>query len=172
MRSFGLLIPFLALLALHPGAKAADKVTPAEREELKSLVYKLWTSWDSLNPAKVASFYSKDPNNVYFDISPLKFKGWNEYAEVAGKSLAGAGGAKWSPNGDDFNVIKSGNLAVTSLTMNVLFTNKNGATSKMQVRDTDVWEKQGNQWLIVHEHVSVPSRGEAVAAPAPPKSNK
>jgi ketosteroid isomerase-like protein len=88
----------------------------------------------------------------------LKFKGWREYAEVAGKSLAGAGGAKWSPNGDDFNVIKSGNLAVTTLTMNLLFTNKNGATSKMQVRSTDVWEKQGGKWLIVHEHVSVPTR--------------
>lgn len=172
MRSVVLFLSLLTLSTLNPGAKAADKVSPQEREELKSLVYKLWTGWDSLDPSKVASFYSKDPNNVYFDISPLKFKGWNEYAEVAGKSLAGAGGAKWSPNGDDFNVIKSGSLAVTTLTMNVLFTNKNGVSSKMQVRDTDVWEKQGSQWLIVHEHVSVPSQGEAVAAPAPPKGNK
>lgn len=48
--------------------------------------------------------------------------------------------------------------------MNLLFTNKNGITSKMQVRDTDVWEKQGGQWMVVHEHVSVPSGGQAVTA--------
>jgi ketosteroid isomerase-like protein len=153
-----LTLPLWGLLALSSTARAADKLSTAQREEFKSLAYKLWTGWDSLDPSKVADFYSKDPNNVYFDISPLKFKGWSEYAEVAGKSLAGAGGAKWSPNGDDFNVIKSGNLAVTTLTMNLLFTNKSGVTTKMQVRDTDVWEKQGNKWLIVHEHVSVPSR--------------
>jgi ketosteroid isomerase-like protein len=153
-----LTLPVVGLLTLSSSAKAVDKLSPAEREEFKSMAYKLWTGWDSLDPSKVASFYSKDPNNVYFDISPLKFKGWGEYAEVAGKSLAGARGAKWSPNGDDFNVLKSGNLAVTTLTMNLLFTDKSGVTTKMQVRDTDVWEKQGGKWLIVHEHVSVPSR--------------
>lgn len=148
----------MSLLALSSTASAADKLSAAEREEFKLMAYRLWTGWDSLDPSKVASFYSKDPNNVYFDISPLKFKGWAEYADVAGKSLAGAQGAKWSPNGDDFNVIKNGNLAVTTLTMNLLFTDKAGVTSKMQVRDTDVWEKQAGKWLIVHEHVSVPSR--------------
>jgi ketosteroid isomerase-like protein len=154
MRYVKLTLLLSSLLAVHSTARAADQLSPAEREQFKSLAYKLWTGWDSLDPSKVADFYSKDPNNVYFDISPLKFKGWSEYAEVAGKSL---GGAKWSPNGDDFNVIKSGDLAVTTLTMNLLFTGKNGATSKMQVRSTDVWEKEGGKWLIVHEHVSVPT---------------
>lgn len=158
MRYILFTLSVVSLLALSSSARAADKLSRAEREEFKSMAYKLWTGWDSLDPSKVASFYSKDPDNVYFDISPLKFKGWAEYAEIAGKSLAGAHGAKWSPNGDDFNVIKSGDLAVTTLTMNLLFTDKAGVTSKMQVRDTDVWEKQGGKWLIVHEHVSVPSR--------------
>ena len=72
--------------------------------------------------------------------------------------MAGARGAKWSPNGDDFKAIKSGNLAVTTMTMNVAFTSKAGATTHMQVRVTDVWEQQGDKWLVVHEHASVPSR--------------
>lgn len=157
MRPIFWILP-IALLMVHPPARGADKLSPAEREEFKSRAYKLWTGWDSLDPSKVAEFYSKDPNNVYFDISPLKFKGWAEYADIAGKNLAGARGAKWSPNGDDFTVIKSGDLAVTTLTMNLLFTGKDGVTAKMHVRDTDVWEKQGGNWLIVHEHVSVPGR--------------
>jgi ketosteroid isomerase-like protein len=170
VRYIVLTLPLWGLLALNSTASAADKLSSTEKEQFKSLAYKLWTGWDSLDPSKVADFYSKDPNNVYFDISPLKFKGWSEYAEVAGKSLAGAGGAKWSPNGDDFSVIKSGDLAVTTLTMNLLFTNKSGVTTKMQVRDTDVWELQGNKWLIVHEHVSVPGGGAAISATAQAKS--
>lgn len=162
MRLITITLCLLSLFALHPFARGADKMSPAERTQFKAMAYRLWTAWDSLDPSKVAEFYSKDPGNVYFDITPLKFTGWKQYAEEAGKNLAGAGGAKWSPNGDDFKVIKSGNLAVTTLTMNLVFTNKNGATSKMQVRDTDVWEKQSGKWLIVHEHVSVPAGSQAL----------
>jgi hypothetical protein len=132
-----LLVPLLIVWFSSGSLAAADKVSPAEREQFKSIVYKLWTGWDSLNPSNMAEFYSKDSNNVYYDISPLKYSGWAQYAEMAGKSLAGAT-AKWSPNGDDFNVIKSGNLVVTTLTMNVQFTPKGGQASTMHVRCTDV----------------------------------
>jgi ketosteroid isomerase-like protein len=154
-----ILLPALILGAFSSLAIAAKPLTGAEREQFKSRVYKLWTAWDSLDPAKVADFYSKDPDNVYFDISPLKFRGWAQYAEVSGQSLAGMSHAKWSPNGDDFQVIREGNLAITTMTFNVLFTSKAGATSRAQVRDTDVWELQGGKWLIIHEHVSVPANG-------------
>lgn len=148
---------FALLLTISPALRATEKISPAEREELKSRAYALWTAWDSFDPSRVAEFYSKDPGNVYYDISPLKFTGWQQYAETAGKNLVGAH-AKWSPNGDDFKAIKSGNLAVTTMTMNLAFTNKAGATTQMQVRVTDVWDKQDGKWLVVHEHASVPSR--------------
>lgn len=157
MRRIVVALALLELCASSSVICAAEKPSSAEREQFKTLAYKLWTAWDSLNPANVADFYSKDPNNVYFDISPLKFKGWAEYAKVAGNSLVGAT-AKWSPNGDDFNLIKSGDLAVTTLTMNLLFTSQDGKSTTMHVRATDVWQKEGNKWLVVHEHVSVPSR--------------
>jgi ketosteroid isomerase-like protein len=168
MRHSVLMFSLLSLSALSSLATAAKPLTGSEREEFKARVYKLWTRWDALDPSKVAEFYSKDPNNVYFDISPLKFQGWAQYAEVAGKSLVEMSAAKWSPNGDDFQVIREGHLAVTTLTFNVVFTNKSGAASRAQVRDTDVWEKQGEKWLIIHEHVSVPQNG--FPAPATRKS--
>jgi len=147
----------LTLGAFSSLAVAAKPLTGAAREQFKARAYALWTAWDSLDPAKVADFYSKDPDNVYFDISPLKFRGWAQYAQVSGQSLAGMSRAKWSPDGDDFQVIRKGNLAVTTMTFNVEFTSKSGGTSHALVRDTDVWELEGGKWLIVHEHVSVPS---------------
>jgi len=129
--------------------RAADKISPAEQQELKSRTYALWTAWDSLDPSRVAEFYSKDPTDIYYDISPLKFRGSQQYADEVGKSLVGAH-AKWSPNGDDFKAIKSGNLAVTTLTMNLAFTSKAGATTQMHVRVTDLCGKNraASGWLF------------------------
>lgn len=152
----------LVLLGVPVCMWAAKPLSSAEFEELKNVVYKMWTAWDSLDPSKVAEFYSKDPGNVYFDVTPLKFQGWNEYADIAGKNLRGMASAKWSPTGD-FKAIKQGNLAVTTLTMNVVFTSKDGVSRQAQVRDTGVWEKQRGKWVMIHQHTSLPS----IPPPAP-----
>lgn len=161
--------PFLlatVILMFGPLAQAAKPPTAAEIEELRTVVYKMWTAWDSLDPSKVAEFYSKDPNNVFFDISPLKFQGWSAYADGAAKALVNMASAKWEPTGD-FKVIKEGNLAVTTLTMNVVFTSKSGTANRSSVRDTGVWEKQGGKWVMLHQHASIPSGG-----PQPPSAQK
>ena len=164
MRSLWM-VPALVLLGA-PAPRAAKPATAAEVEELRKVVYDMWTAWDSVDPAKVAQYYSQDPANVFYDVSPLKFQGWKEYAEIAAKMLAGTASAKWSPTGD-FKVIKEGGLAVTTLTMNVVFTRKDGNAGRAQVRDTGVWEKQGGKWVMLHQHTSIPSAG-----PQPPANQK
>jgi ketosteroid isomerase-like protein len=156
MRVFLFAALFTAILLTTWLVQAAKPPSAAETEELRTVVYKMWTGWDSLDPAKVAEFYSKDPNDVFFDISPLKFQGWSAYADGAAKALVNMASAKWEPTGD-FKVIKEGNLAVTTLTMNVVFTSKNGASNRAAVRDTGVWEKQGGKWIMRHQHTSMVS---------------
>ena len=43
---------------------------------------------------------------------------------------------------------------------------KGGSPIHVVIRHTAIWEKRGNDWLIVHEHVSVPS---SLPAPSPSK---
>ena len=65
--------------------------------------------------------------------------------------------------GEDFRAHVNGKEAWTTATFRADAVTKEGASQSLQGRWTAVWEKRGNDWLIVHEHTSVP-------LPAPSKS--
>jgi len=135
-------------------AVALDKVTTADITQFRGLEDKLWQAWNTrLNPADAAAFYSKNPNNLYFDFAPLKFTGWEEYQRVASKALAGGGHATTHIH-DDFTVIKQGDLVVTAFTFDVEFARGEAKPQTLTARETDVWTKEGGKWVIVHQHMS------------------
>lgn len=118
-------------------------------------VLKAWHTQNSSNPAP---FYSKDPGLKFFDFAPLKFTGWKEYSEGVQKTFFD----NMPPNSselkllDDFQVKRSGNLAVTSATFHFWAKMKDGSKLENDGRVTSVWEKTGDRWLIVHDHWSFP----------------
>jgi ketosteroid isomerase-like protein len=137
-------------------AAALETVTAADVALFRGLEDKLWQAWNTrLNPADAARFYSKKPNNLYFDFTPLKFTGWEEYQRVATTALAGGGHATTHIH-DDFTVIKQGDLVVNAFTFDVEFARPNAAPQTMTARETDVWTKEGGKWVIVHQHMSTP----------------
>jgi ketosteroid isomerase-like protein len=156
----------LASLAAEAAA-ALDTVTAADTKTFHELDVKLWHAWiTKLNPADAAPFYSKKPGNLYFDISPLKFVGWNEYQRVTTQTLAGGGHATVNIH-DDFTVIKQGDLVVTAFTFDLSFAPTPGAPVSVTAgRETDVWAKENGKWLIVHQHMSTPS-GDGAPSPQP-----
>jgi ketosteroid isomerase-like protein len=165
-----LILGGLLLAGASTLAVALDKVSTAEVAQFRGLEDKLWQAWNTrLNPADAAGFYSKNPNNLYFDFAPLKFTGWEEYQRVASKTLAGGGHATTHIH-DDFTVIKRGDLVVTAFTFDVEFARDNATPQTMTARETDVWTKESGKWVIVHQHMST------VVMMAPPagaaKTNK
>jgi ketosteroid isomerase-like protein len=50
----------------------------------------------------------------------------------------------------------AGNTAWATATVDGEMVNKDGSRLKIDARWTSVWEKRGNEWLIVHEHFSMP----------------
>lgn len=145
-----------ATLATTSPAHALEHVTPKEKAFFKNLEVRLWKAWNTrLRPADAAPFYSKNPNNLYFDLAPLKFKGWAQYQRVASKALAGGGHAKTHID-NDFTVIKNGDLVVTAFTFHVAFYGPKGVPHSLAGRETDVWTKHHGRWLIIHQHMSVP----------------
>lgn len=166
----GLLIAS-ALLASGIGIcahAAPPPATAAEVAEFKTLEGKLWEAWNKrLNPADAAPFYSKDPKNLHFDFSPMKFTGWAEYERIASANLGGMGGGHAVTRiNDDFTVIKSAELVVTAFTFHVDFYPKAGGVNGMDARETDVWTKENGKWVIVHQHMSFPSGGSEPPAAA------
>lgn len=119
------------------------------------LLRQYWDAWSTLDPAKAAHFYDKTPTNLYFDLAPLKYNGWEQYKQGVVALLADFQSGKVTLN-DDVVVQRTGNLAWTASTAHMDMVNKDGSKSLMDVRHTAIWKKKGKDWLIVHEHVSAP----------------
>jgi ketosteroid isomerase-like protein len=144
-----------AFLALLTGASLARAQKSNDPGEFKSLIQHYWQAWSTLNPDKAAPMYAKDADAVFFDISPLKYNGWEEYKQGVLKVFASAASASFTPN-DDLKAVRRGNIAWTSNTFHGTVTQKDGKTMELTGRHTAVWEKRGGHWIIVHEHVSAP----------------
>lgn len=130
--------------------------------DLKPMVEKYWSAWQK-GPDVAAPLYAKDANLVFYDLEPLKYVGWTQYkAGVGPNILEKFQSVKFTVN-DDVRTTARGPIAWTSATVNADGVLKASGPIKVTIRHTAVWERRGSQWLIVHEHVSVPS-----ALPAAP----
>ena len=157
-----LLVISATLVAIAPAitGRAAAAI------DLKPMVVKYWAAWEK-GPDAAAPLYAKDPRLVFYDLEPLKYVGWSEYkAGVVPNILAKFDSMKFTVN-DDVQTTAHGNIAWTTATVRGDGALKGGTQVHVTMRHTVIWERRGKDWLIVHEHVSMPS-----ALPAPPASNQ
>jgi len=116
---------------------------------------KVWNGWNSLNPDNTAPFYSRG-QHTFFDVAPLRYSSWDEYSSGVRKEFADYKAAKFIVN-DDLEIHPAGDYAWGTSTVKFDMTRTSGKRELGQFRWTVVWHKQDGQWLIVHEHVSVPA---------------
>ena len=154
-----------AALVLAAAALAQSEKKAAEAPDFKAEIQKVWDAWSTLDPNNAAPFYAKDAGNVYFDVTPMKYTGWAAYAAGVPKAMnfPQYQSAKFTIN-PDFKQHVRGNFAWTTYTFQGELVRKDGGKEPLAGRGTDLWEKRGDVWLIVHEHISAP-----LAAPEPPK---
>jgi ketosteroid isomerase-like protein len=139
----------------------ARPVSPAPAD-LKPQVERYWQAWQS-GPEAAAPLYAKDPDLVFYDLEPLKYVGWTAYeAGVVPNLLSKFASMTFTVN-DDVKTTMRGTIAWTSATVKGDGELKASGPVHVVIRHTAIWEKRGAGWLIVHEHVSVPS-----ALPAAP----
>lgn len=119
----------------------------------KAAMQRVWDAWSTLNPANAAQFYDKQPNDVFFDVAPVKYQGWDAYAK--GAQQLPFSKAKFTVN-NDAQVQSSPQATWGTATVDAQLTGKDGKQQHMTLRWTVVWSRQGSKWLIVHEHVSAP----------------
>ena len=144
------------LLALVLFLVAAPVLAKDDDAEVRAVVDKLAAAWGSLNPDNAAPLYAKDANLVFYDILPLKFVGWNAYAEGVKPHFAQFQSLTITPKGD-LKIERRGSVAWTTGTFDLAVKVKEGGDAMaMEVRQTLILEKQGGGWKIVHEHFSTP----------------
>lgn len=154
----------IALGTLGAAALALSATRPAP-PDLKPQVLKYWQLWEH-GPDAAASLYARDRDLIFYDLEPLKYVGWESYkAGVGPNILAKFDTVAFTVNDDVKTTGAGGDFAWTTATVQGDGVLKGGAPVHVVIRHTAIWRKQGTEWLIVHEHVSVPS-----SLPAPPES--
>ena len=141
--------------------KSATKAKAAGVPD-KALMQTIWDAWTTLDPENAAKYYAKGPGHVFFDITPLKYDGWDAYKNGAAQVLSGFQSLKATIN-DDAQFHRQGNLVWGFATVHHQDVMKDGSKGEGDFRWTPVWQKTGNEWLIVHEHISAPMGGGAPA---------
>lgn len=115
---------------------------------------KAWTT-DTGKPdfETLSTFYAKDNDVVIYDsLPPLEgFTGFDQMTEI----YPGLTRLEVLPNRDlRVKYVADNRVAITAFTSQMSYTFENGKTFKIKARHSDVWEKRGDAWLIVHEHPS------------------
>jgi ketosteroid isomerase-like protein len=146
--------PALARQGEKKDAPAKPAAPPAF--DFRAHLQKLYDAWSDLDPAKAAPFYAKEANHVFFDVAPLKYNGWTQYADGVPKAFAAYSSGKFTL-GNDLRVHLHGNLAWATATWSGELLKKDGTKENAEGRYTVVLRKRGDDWLIVHEHMSVPA---------------
>jgi ketosteroid isomerase-like protein len=142
-------------LTLAVAALFANSLFAQSDAEFKKMVVNYWQTWSAMNPDKSAVMYAKNTDAVFFDVAPMKYTGWQEYADGVKKAFATTASAKFTAD-DDITVSRHGNFAWTTDTFHGVLTGKDGKLSNLNGRHTAIWQKISGKWLIVHDHVSVP----------------
>ncbi|HKU27564.1 MAG TPA: nuclear transport factor 2 family protein [Candidatus Sulfotelmatobacter sp.] len=145
----------LAVVALTTPVSAQSTSGPQTQSPSKQLMRDIWDGWATLDTANVSRFYDKNATDTFFDVTPLKYKGWSAYESGVKSVLAQWQSMKATIN-DDAEVHANGNLYWGTATVHLEITPKQGNPMNLDVRWTALWQKQAKQWLIVHEHVSTP----------------
>ena len=133
--------------------KKAGKKTAGQVPD-RAYLQKIWDGWGTLDPGNVAQFYTKG-EHTFFDIAPLKYNNWEEYEAGVKKVLADYKSATFTLN-DDVQIHPAGPYVWGTATLKSNMTQKSGKRELGNFRWTVIFQKQQDQWLIVHEHVSAP----------------
>jgi ketosteroid isomerase-like protein len=122
----------------------------------KAYLQKIWSGWERLDPAKQGEFYARGPH-LFFDVAPLKYGSWPEYQAGVTKELADYKSATFTVNNDAEIHSCGADCAWTAATVKQDATMKSGKRDLVTFRWTAIFQRRQGQWLIVHEHVSMPA---------------
>lgn len=148
-----LLVAFITSSFFAQGAPQSGAMTTAVPDQ--AFARRVLDAWESMNPDNVTPYYDKSPQNLYFDIAPRKYTGWTEYRDGVKALLTGYQSIKFRVN-PDLTFRRNGNIVVGDGTLEFDTVAKDGTKATLPMRWTVIWEKKGANWLIVHEHTSVP----------------
>jgi ketosteroid isomerase-like protein len=130
-----------------------------DNSTFRKLINDYCAAWSTGNTDTAAKFYAQDDNLIFYDVTPFSYHGWKEYMPGVHKALLDGAAEIKLTAGDDLRATRRGDIAWTIVPMHFREKTKDGKVIEADLRYTGIWEKRGSNWLLVHEHVSVPMAG-------------
>jgi ketosteroid isomerase-like protein len=152
-----IVVVLLSTLTFAKTKKSGDTTASPAPPDYKAMMQAEYDLWSTMDSAKVAPKFATDADLIFFDIEPLKYNGWSEYQKGVMKVFEPYSTMKCTVN-DDVHGGRSGNMAWTAGTVNCHAQKKDGGVDDLVLRTSEIYQKRGGKWLIVHEHASVPMK--------------
>ncbi|MEM9215433.1 MAG: nuclear transport factor 2 family protein [Cyanobacteria bacterium P01_F01_bin.150] len=117
-----------------------------------------WSSPDgTLDIEAVRVLYADDPDLVFYDaILPERFENFAEMQQAGEELFADLSSMKLTPAGDLDIRRYDANLAWTTTVITLDAQRIDGTQITFPMRQTAIWQRRGDTWVMVHEHVSAP----------------
>ncbi len=158
LRAIAMGLLLVLVCASSAAAQAKKKAAPtkaASAYDFNALMQKIFEAWSSTDASTVAQYYAQEPKRAFYDITPLKYNDWQEYAAGYRKLMADYASAKFTLN-PDARAHQRGNMAWANGTWRADLVKKDGTKETLEGRWTAILEKRRDNWIIVHDHFSVP----------------
>ena len=145
-------------MAIQSTTESKNKNYPSDsgpEKEIRAIIENAVAAFRERDINKILSFYA--PKVVAFDIEPpLQYLNKNDYKKSWDILNEFQEGATLEPN--DLSITVNENLAFSRCLYHFSGTTKqDGKKVDFWMRNTTCFEKLNGQWLIVHEHLSVPA---------------
>jgi ketosteroid isomerase-like protein len=156
------LIVLIAMLVLglsvlaQAGRPGKKKVSSGPVPD-KAFMQTIMDAWSTLDTKKVAPYYAQGPGHVFYDVTPVKYNGWDEYAAGVAPVAADLKSITLTVN-EDADVHPHGDVVWGNATVKGDFVHKSGKRDLTTYRWTVIWEKKDGKWVIVHDHFSAPTQ--------------
>jgi ketosteroid isomerase-like protein len=147
-------LAFAGGLLTFVGAMAEQKAT--DDATFRKLTDAYCVAWSSGTPVNASKFYAKDDGLVFYDVAPFSYTGWKDYLAGVQKEFFDTAASVTLTAGKELKTTRRGTIAWTTVPMHLSEKTKDGKDVQLNLRYTGIWEKRGNTWLLVHEHISAP----------------
>ena len=139
-----------------PAPVPVPDTSAQDQAAIKALEEKFTAAFNAKDTSAIMALYVPDQSLVVFDASePRQYTGAAAYTKDWNDMWASAPGSA-TITLSDLDITVGGNVAYSRSIQFVTTTDKKGKKHQMTVRVTDGYKKINGQWLISHEHVSVP----------------
>jgi uncharacterized protein (TIGR02246 family) len=151
------LLPLLLLAGcIGCGPAPVADTSAQDQAAIKALEDRFTAAFNAKDVNAIMALYTPGDNLVVFDaVPPRQYTGWAAYKTDWENTFAAYPGPiemKLS----ELDITVGGDVAYSHSIQAGTFTDKSGNKIAMTVRVTDGYKKVNGQWLISHEHVSVP----------------